>query len=104
MNVDSIAYYSISYNDNFDKREEVGSMAERKRKWTTKDFDRMNDYNRKHYDRLNLVVGSGKRELIKAAAAARGQSINDYIITLLEKDLDTDLRPERAGGEDLPEE
>lgn len=39
-----------------------------------------NKYNAKAYDRINFVVPKGKKDIIKAAAAAAGQSTNAYIV------------------------
>ena len=39
----------------------------------------VNKYMRDHYDRINYVVEQGKKEIIKAAAARRGVSVNAYI-------------------------
>ena len=39
----------------------------------------VNKYMRDHYDRINYVVEQGKREILKAAAARRGVSVNAYI-------------------------
>lgn len=44
-----------------------------------KQFDYQNDYIKKNYDRVNLTVPKGKKEKIKAAAAAGGQSVNEFI-------------------------
>ncbi len=46
-----------------------------------------NRYNAKAYDRLNLVVFKGQREVIKAHAASQGKSLNGYIVGLIEKDM-----------------
>lgn len=39
----------------------------------------VNKYMRDHYDRINYVVEQGKKEILKAAAARRGVSVNAYI-------------------------
>ena len=36
-------------------------------------------YNKKAYDRINVVVPKGKRELIKEFAASQGKSLNRFI-------------------------
>ena len=38
----------------------------------------VNKYMRDHYDRINYVVEQGKKEIIKAAAARTGESVNAY--------------------------
>lgn len=44
-------------------------------------------YCAKAYDQIKLLVPKGKREKIKAAAAANGLSLNAYIISLIEADI-----------------
>ena len=38
-----------------------------------------NNFIKQKYDRVNLTVPKGKKEKIKAAAAAEGKSVNDFI-------------------------
>ena len=38
-----------------------------------------NEFIKQKYDRINLTVQKGKKEKIKAAAKAAGQSVNEYI-------------------------
>ena len=38
-----------------------------------------NEFIKQKYDRVNLTVPKGKKEKIKAAAKAAGQSVNEYI-------------------------
>ncbi len=38
-----------------------------------------NEFIKQKYDRINLTVPKGKKEKIKAAAKAAGQSVNEYI-------------------------
>jgi predicted HicB family RNase H-like nuclease len=45
-------------------------------------------YNEKAYDRIQLVVKKGQRDKIKAHAATLGISLNSYIVSLIEKDLE----------------
>jgi len=47
-------------------------MAERKAKW-------QNDYIARTYDRINLTVPKGQKEIIQAHAAARGESVNAFL-------------------------
>lgn len=47
-----------------------------------------NDYNREKYDRVNLTMKKGKKALVKeAAAAAAGQSVNEFINAAIDKAL-----------------
>lgn len=43
------------------------------------------DFKRKHYDRLTVYVPKGRNEKLKAAAAALGMSLNEYINAALDK-------------------
>lgn len=43
-----------------------------------------NDYNRERYDRLNLMVPKGKREILKNRAKSMGMSLNKYFMVAVE--------------------
>lgn len=45
-----------------------------------------NNYIKEKYDRINLTVPRGRKEEIKAKAAAQGLSVNEYINKLLDND------------------
>jgi uncharacterized protein (DUF1778 family) len=47
-------------------------VAERKAKW-------QNDYIARTYDRINLTVPKGQKDMIKAHAEAQGTSVNSFI-------------------------
>ena len=47
-----------------------------------------NDYNKANYDRINLMVAKGKKEVIQAAAQAQGVSVNTFINSLIDKELE----------------
>lgn len=58
-----------------------------------------NEYNRKKYDRINLTMPKGKKERVRVAAAAAGQSVNEYINAAIEKALNEDGEAaEQKGG------
>ena len=61
-------------------------MAERKAKW-------QNDYIARTYDRVNLTMPKGRKEVIQAKADAHGESVNAYINKAIEQ------RMEREAGE-----
>ena len=61
-------------------------MAERKAKW-------QNDYIARAYDRVNLTMPKGRKEVIQAKADAQGESVNAYINKAIEQ------RMEREAGE-----
>lgn len=47
-----------------------------------------NKYISKTYDRINLTVEKGQKEIIKAHAEAKGESVNGYINRLIEEDME----------------
>ena len=61
-------------------------MAERKAKW-------QNDYIARTYDRVNLTMPKGRKEVIQAKTDAQGESVNAYINKAIEQ------RMEREAGE-----
>ncbi len=44
-------------------------------------------YNRKTYDRINVIVKKGQRQAIKDFAASQGKSINRFILDLVEAEM-----------------
>ena len=46
-----------------------------------------NKYHKKAYDRINLIVKKGEKEIIKTRAAQLGKSVNQYISDLIKKDM-----------------
>lgn len=77
-----------------------------------------NKYNLKAYDRINLTVYKGQKDIIQSHAAARGESVNGFINRAIseqmERDRETDVatpddveavnaaREEYANGETIP--
>lgn len=56
----------------------------------TKEFNQVeyvNDYIKKKYDRINLFMPAGNKEIIKSRAAQKGKSVNQYINDLIDDDL-----------------
>jgi len=49
-------------------------------------------YNDKTYDRIEIVVPKGQRDVIKAYAAEHGESVNAFINRLIEQEM-------KKGGE-----
>lgn len=47
-----------------------------------------NEYNAKAYDRINLTVPKGKKEVIQAAAKQNGESVNSFINRAIEDRLE----------------
>lgn len=46
-----------------------------------------NKYHKKAYDRINLIVKKGEKEIIKTRADQLGKSVNLYISDLIKKDM-----------------
>lgn len=44
-------------------------------------------YNKKAYDRIDVVVKKGQREVIKAFAASQGKSLNRFICDAIEEQM-----------------
>lgn len=49
-----------------------------------------NKYNAKAYDRINLTVNKGKKELIKAHAEQQGESTNSFINRAIDETMERD--------------
>ena len=49
-----------------------------------------NRCNDKAYDRINIVVKKGKKEIIQAHAAAQGESVNGFINKAIDEKLERD--------------
>lgn len=45
-----------------------------------------NDYDREHYERVNLSLPKGSKELIKGKAKEAGKSVSQYVLDLVKKD------------------
>ncbi len=43
----------------------------------------INAYNREKYDRITIMVPSGRKEDIKKRAKKKGMSVNEYIISAI---------------------
>ena len=44
-------------------------------------------YNKKSYDRINIIVKKGQRQVIKDYAASQGKSLNRFICDLVDSEL-----------------
>ena len=47
----------------------------------------INQFIKEKYDRVNLTMPAGKKEVLRAAAAAKGQSMNEFINALIDAAL-----------------
>lgn len=55
-----------------------------------KEFDQVkyqNEYKKKNYDRLELLVPKGEKAIIKEKAAAAGQSVNEFVYSAVKEKL-----------------
>jgi len=46
-----------------------------------------NDYIRKTYDRVNLLLPKGQKEILKVRAQERGESLNQFVCTCIDEYL-----------------
>lgn len=46
-----------------------------------------NKYNKEAYDRVNLTIPKGQKEIIQAEARRRGESVNSFIWKLIQAEL-----------------
>lgn len=51
-------------------------------------------YNKKAYDRIDLIVKKGQREIIKNFAASQGKSLNRFILDAVEKEMNLNKETE----------
>lgn len=54
-----------------------------------------NKYIAKAYDRVNLTMPKGKKEILQAHAEARGESVNGFINRAIDHEMERDTK----GGE-----
>jgi uncharacterized protein (DUF1778 family) len=47
-----------------------------------------NEYNKKSYDRINFTVPKGYRCVIRDAANANGESVNEFILRLVRDEIE----------------
>ena len=49
-------------------------------------------YNKKAYDRIDVIVPKGKRQLIKDFAASQGKSLNKFVCDAIEYQMNAKLK------------
>ncbi len=49
-------------------------------------------YNKKAYDRIDVVVKKGQRQIIKDFAASQGKSLNRFILDAIEYQMNIDKK------------
>ncbi len=59
-----------------------------------------NKWMAKAYDRINLTVAKGKKEVLQAHAAARGESVNGFINRAIDNQMEQDQEGGVADGDD----
>ena len=50
----------------------------------------VNKYMKSNYDRVNLVMSKGKKDIIQAHAAQQGESVNAYINRAIDEAMQRD--------------
>lgn len=53
----------------------------------------------KAYDRINLIVTKGKKDVIQAHAEAQGESVNGFINRAIDEAMERDSEKEAANGD-----
>ena len=51
-------------------------------------------YNKKAYDRIDLIVKKGQRQIIKDCAASQGKSLNRFICDAIEAEMNKNKETE----------
>jgi predicted HicB family RNase H-like nuclease len=55
-----------------------------------------NEFNKRNYDRIEIKVPKGRKAVIKAAATAAGQSVNEFIAKAIDERMEKDGDSEAA--------
>ena len=66
-----------------------------------------NKWMQENYDRVNIMVKKGEKDILKAAAAARGDSVSRYVIDMINRGegralltvLDDDSKRKKAASD-----
>lgn len=70
-------------------------MSEGKKPVSKKQQACVNRYMASHYDRINITVPKGKREIVKAHAEAHGESSNAFINRAIGETMERDNAKEK---------
>ena len=62
-----------------------------------------NKYNNKTYDKITIVFQKGKKDIIKAAAEAAGESISEYAYNSMLMRMKAEGMPTEPAAEQIPE-
>ena len=49
-------------------------------------------YNKKTYDRINIIVKKGQRQIIKDFAASQGKSLNRFVLDAIEYQMQSNSK------------
>lgn len=49
-----------------------------------------NEFNKRNYDRIEIKAPKGRKAVIKAAATAAGQSVNEFIAKAIDERMERD--------------
>lgn len=62
-----------------------------------------NKFNKNAYDRINLTIPKGQKEVIQAAAEAKGESVNAYIYAAILQRINREGKDinQAGGGSDI---
>lgn len=52
-----------------------------------------NAWNARNYDRINLTIPKGKKDIIKSHAGAQGESVNSFIQRAIDNQITQDNKP-----------
>ena len=52
----------------------------------------VNKYHRTHYDRVNLIVPKGQRDVFRAHAEAQGESLNAFVCRAIREAMERDAQ------------
>lgn len=50
-------------------------------------YSRQNEYNRKNYERVSVMLPAGEREKVREAAKEKNMSLNTYIIEAIQEKM-----------------
>lgn len=73
---------------------------EEKKKFNKSQY--INQFIKEKYDRINLTLPVGKKEVLRVAAATKGQSMNEFINALIDEAL-AEPQEEKADQEEAQE-
>lgn len=53
-----------------------------------KRYNRQNDYNRKNYDRVSVMLPAGERDRVREIAKESGKSLNAFIVEAIQEKIE----------------